>query len=502
MDVRVRSGTDLGTGALVVFVGHDGELSSLAREVDERTGGAVRRLTGHDLPRRKHGRLQHVLLPPGLSNEHLLVATIGKDQPVTTLELEELGGAIAHRVQSLKGSELVLGTTEPLKLAVPEPVIWLARGAALRSYRFDRYRAASEEDEPSPQIVRLEVVGADVDSSLPGALEGVERHVAAVTLCRDLVNEPANILGPEEFAARCRELERWGVQVEILTPERLAELGMRALLAVGQGSSRSPRVVVLRWRGSDAGPPIALVGKGICFDTGGVSIKPAGGMEDMKMDMAGAAAVVGAMTVLAARKARVDIVGVIGLAENMPSGTAQRPGDVITAMSGKTIEVINTDAEGRLVLADVLWYAKERFKPRAIIDLATLTGAIVVALGHERAGLFATDEGLAQQLTAAGEAVGEPLWRMPLGKEYSKHIKSEIADIKNVGRARQAGATAGAVFLEQFVGDVPWAHLDIAGTAWTTRDLPLAGKGATGFGVRLLDELVRAHYELGGREPA
>jgi leucyl aminopeptidase len=246
---------------------------------------------------------------------------------------------------------------------------------------------------------------------------------------------------------------------------------------------------------------LALVGKGICFDTGGISIKPAQGMEDMKWDMAGAAAVYGAMLALAGRKAKANVVGVVGLAENMPSGTAQRPGDVVRSMAGKTIEVVNTDAEGRLLLADVLHYTKERFKPKAIVDLATLTGAVIVALGHEQAGLFSNDEALAKDLLAAAERTGELLWRLPLGKAYEKHVKSDIADLKNVGRGREAGSTAGAVFLQQFVGDVPWAHLDIAAMAWTSKDLPLAGKGATGFGVRLLDRLVADRFEARQDQP-
>ncbi len=252
----------------------------------------------------------------------------------------------------------------------------------------------------------------------------------------------------------------------------------------------------MRWQGGAEEAPLALVGKGVCFDSGGLSLKQASGMEEMKWDMGGAAAVFGAMRALAGRRARANVVGLIGLVENMPSGMAQRPGDVVKAMSGKTIEVVNTDAEGRLVLADVLWYACERFKPKAVVDLATLTGAVIVALGHEQAGLFASDDDLAAQLQAAGAEVGERLWRMPLGKAYEKHIRSDIADLKNVGRARQAGATAGAVFLQQFVGKVPWAHLDIAGVAWSSRDLPLAPKGATGFGVRLLDQLVLDRFEV------
>jgi leucyl aminopeptidase len=286
-----------------------------------------------------------------------------------------------------------------------------------------------------------------------------------------------------------------GLEVELLDRDAMAALGMNALLGVAQGSAEPPFIAIMRWNGGGTETPLALVGKGVCFDTGGISIKPAQGMEEMKADMGGAAAVFGAMAALAGRKARANVVGVVGLVENMPSSTAQRPGDVVRSMSGTTIEVINTDAEGRLILCDVLYYVRERFKPKAIVDLATLTGAVVVALGHERAGLFSNDEGLAAALTAAGEATGEFLWRLPLGKDYEKHIKSDIADIKNVGRGREAGSTAGAVFLQRFIGDTPWAHLDIAGTAWSSRDLPLAGKGATGFGVRLLDRLVADSYE-------
>ncbi|MGI9501683.1 MAG: leucyl aminopeptidase family protein, partial [Geminicoccaceae bacterium] len=259
---------------------------------------------------------------------------------------------------------------------------------------------------------------------------------------------------------------------------------------------QEPFVAVMQWKGgADGEAPVALVGKGVCFDTGGISLKPSGGMEEMKWDMGGAAAVFGAMKAIAGRKAKANVVGVLGLVENMPSGTAQRPGDVVAAMSGTTIEVINTDAEGRLVLADALHYTKERFQPKAMIDVATLTGAVIVALGHEQAGLFASDDALSDQLRAAGEAVGERVWRLPMDENYAKHIKSDIADIKNTGRAREAGATAGAVFLQRFVGDIPWAHLDIAGVAWSKRDLALAGKGATGFGVRLLDRFVADHFE-------
>ena len=276
----------------------------------------------------------------------------------------------------------------------------------------------------------------------------------------------------------------------------MGELGMGALLGVGQGSARESQLVVMRWEGaSNDAPWLAVVGKGVCFDTGGISIKPAGGMEEMKFDMAGAGCVTGLMHALAARSAKANVVGIIGCVENMPSSTAQRPGDVVTTMSGQTIEVINTDAEGRLVLADALHYAVETFKPKQVIDLATLTGAIIVALGSYKAGLFSNNDDLAYGLVAAGDKVGEELWRMPLGDRYSKDIKSDIADMKNVGKAREAGSTAGAVLLERFVGDTPWAHLDIAGTAWVKSDEPLTPKGATGYGVRLLDAFVEEQYE-------
>jgi leucyl aminopeptidase len=320
-----------------------------------------------------------------------------------------------------------------------------------------------------------------------------------VFLTRDLVSEPPNVLYPAEMATRCRALEKLGVTVEILTPAELETLGFGALLGVAQGSAREARVVVMQWNGGTEGTaPVAFIGKGVTFDTGGISIKPAGGMEDMKFDMAGAGTVIGLMSALAGRKARVNAVGLVGLVENMPSSTAQRPGDVVTTHSGQTVEVINTDAEGRLVLADVLWYAQHRFKPRFMVDLATLTGAIIVALGHEHAGLFSNDDALATQLANAGTATGEKLWRMPLGDAYDKQIKSDIADMKNVG-GRPGGSITAAQFIQRFIdtkeGPMAWAHLDIAGTAWATKDTPTTPKGATAFGVRLLDRLVADHYE-------
>jgi leucyl aminopeptidase len=287
-----------------------------------------------------------------------------------------------------------------------------------------------------------------------------------------------------------------GVDVEVLGEEKMGELGMGALLGVGQGSAHESQLVVMRWEGGGNDDPwLAVVGKGVCFDTGGISIKPAQGMEDMKFDMGGAGCVTGLMHALAARGAKANVVGIIGCVENMPSAKAQRPGDVVTTMSGQTIEVINTDAEGRLVLADALTYAVKTFKPKQVVDLATLTGAIIVALGSYKAGLFSNNDELAYALVAAGDKVGEELWRMPLGDRYDKDIKSDIADMKNVGKAREAGSTAGAVLLQRFVDGTPWAHLDIAGTAWVKADEPLTPKGATGYGVRLLDQFVEDQYE-------
>jgi leucyl aminopeptidase len=447
----------------------------------------------------KRGEALELRYPPGLELDGVLVLSLGKPEEASRYDLETAGGALAVRLKSLRVHEASVAV-EPvggLKAGVQELAISLATGACLRAYRFDKYRTTKNaEEDQSEEVAKLtwhlgEPAAAEAEWRAAAAV------IAGVSHGRDLVAEPANILSPEAFAAACVELgSALGMEVEVLDRAALQRLGMNALLAVGQGSAREPRVTTLRWTGgASEQPPVALLGKGVCFDSGGLSLKPAAGMEEMKWDMAGAAAVFGAMKALAGRKAKANVVGVLGLTENMPSGAAQRPGDVITSMAGVTIEVVNTDAEGRLVLADVLHYAKERFKPEVMIDLATLTGAIVVALGHEQAGLFTPDDELAGRLQAAGAAVGERLWRMPLGDEYAKHIKSEIADIKNVGRERQAGATAGAVFLQRFAGDVPWAHIDMAGTAWAKEDRPLAPKGATGYGIRLLERLIADHYE-------
>jgi leucyl aminopeptidase len=368
----------------------------------------------------------------------------------------------------------------------------VAYGARLRNYRFDKYRT-KEKPEDKPTLESLTVVGGRARAA-QAAFAPLDRVAEGVFFTRDLVSEPANVIYPESLAEHARSLSTYGVDVEVLNEARMRKLGMNALLAVGQGSDRESQLVVMRWDGAPKrGPsrkPIAFVGKGVTFDTGGISIKPAGGMEDMKWDMGGAGVVIGLMKALARRSAKIDAVGVIGLVENMPSGKAQRPGDVVTSMSGQTIEVINTDAEGRLVLADALWYCQSTFKPEVMIDLATLTGAIIVSLGTYQAGLFASDDKLAEALVAAGTAVDEPVWRMPLGERYDKDINSDIADVKNVGKNREAGSIAAAQFLKRFVGDTRWAHLDIAGVTWSKADTDVVPKGGTGFGVRLLDRFV------------
>jgi leucyl aminopeptidase len=492
--IEIARGELPGEGNLIVFVGHDGRPSDAFRELDAKSGGLLGRAFA-SLGRPRHGQVLELLFPAGLGYERLLLAVIGKDEPLRPFDLEEAGAKIADRLMASRIQEASLVAPGDLAgtLEAAAAVRALATGLRLRSYRFTKYHKPSEEDEGAP-VERVRILAAGVDETVAAEVTAL---TDAVNFARDLVSEPANVLYPESFARICEGLREYGIDVEIFDREALSRLGMNALLAVGQGSARPPFVVLMRWKGADAGAPVALVGKGVCFDTGGISIKPAQGMEQMKWDMAGAAAVVGAMRALAVRGARADVVGAIGLVENMPSGTAQRPGDVIRAYNGKTIEVINTDAEGRLVLADVIAYVCERFAPSAVIDLATLTGAIIVALGHERAGLFANDDTLAQALIEAGEEVGERLWRMPLGKEYEKHIRSDIAEIKNVGRGREAGSIAGAVFIQQFVGGRPWAHLDIAGVAWAERDKALVRKGATGFGVRLLDRLVAKRFEQG-----
>ncbi|MGI9437969.1 MAG: leucyl aminopeptidase, partial [Geminicoccaceae bacterium] len=450
-------------GTLILIGTTKGPLGPTAEDLDQRSHGAIKRAI--DLAGDKFKRQAiDIVCPSGLEYDRVILFALDDPSECQTFDIEGLGGRIAIKLGSLgvQRAHVVVEALNGAVMSDAELAVALATGARLRDYRFDKYRTDSEDEgEAKAKGVAELTFHLGDHREAEHAWSAASSVAAGVEHGRDLVTEPANVLTPAAFADHCKRLEgEVGLEVEILDRAALEELGMRALLGVAQGSVNEPFVAGMNWRGGKSGePPVALVGKGVCFDTGGISLKPAGGMEEMKFDMGGAAAVFGAMKAIAGRKAKANVVGVLGLVENMPAGNAQRPGDVVTAMSGTTIEVINTDAEGRLVLADALHYTKERFKPKLMVDLATLTGAVIIALGHEQAGLFASDDDLSERLTSAGDAVGERVWRLPLGGDYNKHIKSDIADIKNTGRAREAGATAGAAFLQRFVGDVPWAHI-------------------------------------------
>jgi leucyl aminopeptidase len=417
----------------------------------------------------------------------------GKTAGIKLQDLLKLGGVAMGRIPASAAHVTVVAEL-PGKAMSPQQCVEIALGLRLRAYSFDRYKTRKKEGDEKAASVAVTVGVADPRAVRTAWHDG-EAIADGVVLARDLVNEPANVLHPEEFARRAGALRRLGVGVEVLDTRAMKRLGMHALLAVGQGSAHDSRVVIMRWNGGRKGvAPLAFVGKGVCFDSGGISIKPAQGMEDMKGDMAGAACVVGLMQALAARKAKVNAVGAIGLVENMPDGKAQRPGDIVTTMSGQTIEVVNTDAEGRLVLADVLHHVNAKFKPQFMVDLATLTGAIIVALGQQYAGMFSNDDKLSEHLAQAGEATGERVWRMPLSADYDKLIDSRFADMKNTG-GRHGGAITAAQFLQRFVGKTPWAHLDIAGTALGSPQTEINRSWNSGWGVRLLDRLVADNYE-------
>ena len=451
-----------------------------------------------------------LLAPAGLSFDRLVVVGLGKAEELVEGDWSRLGGTVLGALR--KGEEATLLAERPDGTVISgDQLAEIGLGATLRGYSFDRYKSSKngkdskdgknadgkngDNGKASKAPVKLDIVSPE-SSKAKKAWVARSAIAEGAILARELVNEPANVLGPVEFAAKAAELEKLGVTIETLTEKQMKKLGMRAILGVSQGSVRPPRLVAMHWNGNKSkDKPVAFVGKGVVFDTGGISIKPAGGMEDMKGDMGGAAAVVGLMHALASRKAKANVVGIIGLVENMPDGNAQRPGDIVEAASGVTIEIINTDAEGRLVLADALWYAQQTYEPKVIVDLATLTGAILVALGNDYAGMFANDDALASALSNAGEATGEKVWRMPLGAAYDKMIESKFADIKNTG-GRYGGSITAAQFLKRFVDDgVAWAHLDIAGTAMGSPQTEINRSWASGWGVRILDRLVADNYE-------
>jgi leucyl aminopeptidase len=468
------------TGRIALLAEPGAALPALARKIDRLTRGAVSRAVASDaFGALSAGDALDLAFPAGLEAQSLQILRLPRK--ATVAEARKAGAAIGRSLSPL--ATLVLAENHPLADQI-------AFGLAMRAYDFTPHKTSKPK-----QIGPVDVMVTSPEKVAAAANAGAA-VAEGVFFTRDLVNEPANVLTTDDFAARLAAMQDLGLDVEILDEDALAQLGMGALLGVGMGSESPSKVVVMHWRGGPAdAAPFALVGKGVVFDTGGISIKPAGGMEEMTMDMGGAGVVAGVMRTLALRKARANVVGLVGLVENMPDGRAQRPGDVVRSMKGDTIEVINTDAEGRLVLADVLWYAQERFKPAAMIDLATLTGAIIVALGHENAGVFSNDDALCDAFLKAARAEGEGAWRMPMSDAYDAKLKSRIADMMNVG-GRDGGAITAAQFLARFVkADVPWCHLDIAGTALLKADSTLAPKGATGWGVMALDRLIRDRFE-------
>ncbi len=480
-------------GVLVVFCEENLKLGPASQRIVTPMGDLLRRAAAVDRFTGKSGSCLDIVAPVGLYLPRFVVIGIGMANDRKSRDILKLGGIAMGKVPAAAASATIFAEFGSGALKGNQ-VADLALGARLRAYSFDLYKTKRKDDEERPNKVEVNFA-----CSNPAAAEKAwQRSVTianGVMFARDLVNEPANVLYPGEFARRVSGLTKLGLGVEVLDVAAMKKLGMGALLGVGQGSAHESKLVVMRWNGGKRGvDPVAFIGKGVCFDSGGISIKPAQGMEDMKGDMAGAACVVGLMQALAARKAKVNAVGAIGLVENMPDGKAQRPGDIVKTMSGQTIEIINTDAEGRLVLADVLYYVNKRFKPKFMINLATLTGAIIVALGQEYAGMFSNDDKLSERLSKTGEATGERVWRMPLGSEYDKMIDSKFADMKNTG-SRWGGAITAAQLLQRFVGKTPWAHLDIAGTAMGSPQSDINKSWGSGWGVRLLERLVEDYYE-------
>ncbi len=467
-------------GRIAVFVTPDLKLSAGARRLNRLTKGALARATGSEAwDKLGEGKSMSLAWPVGVQAEAVDLVKLPR-RPAPELA-RKAGAVLAVEAGASAMTVLVEGTTRVEEIAL---------GVALRGYGFDDHKTKKSDPLGAATFMCAKPDEAEVVAAPRLAV------AEGVLFTRDLVNEPANVLTTTEFATRLEGLRDLGVEVEVLEEKALEKLGMGALLCVGQGSDSPSKVVIMRWKGGAKGDaPLALVGKGVVFDTGGISLKPAAGMEDMTMDMGGAGVVSGVMRAVAKRKAKANVVGLVGLVENMPSGNAVRPGDVVTSMKGDTIEVINTDAEGRLVLCDVMWHAQEAEKPAAMVDLATLTGACIIALGHENAAVYSNDEPFAGAFLKAAEAENEGAWRMPLGQAYDDMLKSPVADMKNVG-GRPAGSITAAQFLKRFVkDDMPWIHLDIAGVAHVKSDLDLSPKGATGWGVRALDRLIADKFE-------
>ncbi|MBP5857093.1 leucyl aminopeptidase [Marivibrio halodurans] len=477
------------SGAVIVAVEEGKKLGEAAQRIDAEMGGAITRALKVSRFTGKSAESLTIVAPQDAGYSRIYLYGVGRG--LELLQWQDTGGRLVKALNADGEKEAILcidlGTLDPAEAGASA-----AFGALLANYRFDKYRT-QEKAADKPTLKKL-TVQSDEPAKARKIFKDQEAVAEGVFFTRDLVSEPPNVLYPESFAKQVEALRDLGVEVEVMGEKKLEKLGMGALLAVGRGSRRESQVVVMRWNGAGKSTrPLAFVGKGVTFDTGGISLKPAAGMEEMKWDMGGAGTVAGLMKALAGRKAKANVIGAIGLVENMPDGDAQRPGDIVTSMSGQTIEVINTDAEGRLVLCDVLHHVQKEYKPQLIVDLATLTGAIIIGLGHEHAGLFSNDDELAERLHAAGRDSSEKVWRLPMGEDYDKQLKSDVADMKNVG-GRPAGSITAAQFLARFIDNTKWAHLDIAGMAWSSKDKPTVPKGATGFGVRLLDRFVADHY--------
>ncbi len=485
------------TGTIVLLVASKKKWGASLKKLDKQSGGQISKAMAVSSFEGEKNDSVEIVSPANLELSRLIILGLGDAGIEETSDWMKVGGRVSGLVKSdPTGTVTVLVEDIGKDLAFrAENIAAIATGFLMKRYDFNLYKTTGKSVDKKGQIKTLALACRD-PKKVTKAYQSLDALRAGVFMARDLVNEPGNILGPVEFALRARELEKLGVNVTILDESEMAAKGMNALLAVGQGSERESRLAIMQWNGAENSKekPLAIVGKGVTFDTGGISIKPPGGMEDMKGDMGGAACVTGLMRTLALRKAKANVIGVIGLTENMPDGKAQRPGDVVTSMSGQTIEVINTDAEGRLVLADALTFTIGTYNPRLVIDLATLTGAILVALGKEYAGLFSNNDRLANRLLKAGDKTGEKLWRMPLGKKYDKLIDSRIADMKNMG-GRFAGASTAAQFLQRYVGNTPWAHLDIAGTGMASPKSDISSSWGSGFGVQLLNEFIAQNYE-------
>ncbi|MEO9968372.1 MAG: leucyl aminopeptidase [Hyphomonadaceae bacterium] len=487
--MKIKFSAEAKTDIIAFIVDEGRGLPAVAKAVDEASGGLLKEAVTSGRFAGKAGQSAVVVLPKGSAAKRAVLLGGGKAADRNARAYERIGGNFV-KSQSSSGF-----ATAAVHVDDADAAARIGVGIRLAAYRFDTYFTKLKADK-QPSLAAVTLVSDD-SKAAKAAFAPLDAAVDGTYFARDLVNEPPNILYPESFANRLKELEAHGLEVTVLGEKEMKKLGMGSLLGVGQGSVKESKMAVMRWNGGKAGEkPVALVGKGVCFDTGGISLKPGAGMEDMRGDMGGAAAVSGTMLALAKRKAKSNVVGLVGLVENMPDADAIRPGDILTSASGQTIEVQNTDAEGRLVLADVLWYAQEHVKPRAIVDLATLTGAIVVALGHHHAGMFTGDDAMADALTQSGLTAGERVWRLPLGREYDRQLKSKFADMRNIG-GRAAGSITAAQFLKRFVADdMPWTHLDIAGVAWVNGDKePTDPSWASGFGPRLLNQWIADNYE-------